>query len=210
MGDGLTGENDRTSLHLPAFTPVESLHFCWGDIEGGDFAETIRAAYYEVTQWRRNVFLVPSGKAGKEFVHEVTRLISSYAQGTALESVSLYAVMTACVLLLQKPFHTLKTRDHVLELERRLKAWNAGDINGLMREGRAIQTHLSLNKRAFIEKDAVARTFAKLMMAGNVKAALRYLSDNHDMVLLSLDEQSAEGMTVREALKSETSSARRS
>ena len=70
-----------------------------------------------------------------------------------------------------------------------------------MREGRAIQTHLSLNKRAFIEKDAVARTFAKLMMAGNVKTALRYLSDNHDVGLLSLDEQSAEGMTVCQALK---------
>ena len=63
-------------------------------------------------------FLVLTGKVGKEFVHEATRLIRSYAQGTALESVALYAIMT--VLLLWKPFCASKTRDHVSALERRL------------------------------------------------------------------------------------------
>ena len=104
MVGGFAGENDLPLPQLPTITPVESPRFHWGEVEGEEFAETIRAAYYEVTQWRRNIFLVPTGKVGKEFVREATRLICSYAQRTVLESVAFYAVMTACVLLLQKPF----------------------------------------------------------------------------------------------------------
>ena len=50
--------------------------------------------------------------------------------------------MTACTPLLQKPHRTSKTRDHVKALDRRLRAWKAGDVDGLMREGRAIPNHI--------------------------------------------------------------------
>ena len=186
---------------LPTFTPIEGSNFRWGEQEGEDLAETIRSAYYEVTTWRRNIFLVPSGKAGKEFVRELTRLINAYAQATALESVAMFAVMTACTLLLQKPFVASKARDHVSALERRLKAWHDGDIEGLLREGRAIQSHLNEGSSKWTSQEAVAKAFAKLMMAGKVKAALRYLSDNQNAGLVSLDEQVSEIVTVREILK---------
>ena len=84
--------------------PSKGPTFVGGKLGGEELSQTIRAAYYEVTRWRRNIFSVSSGKAGNEFVRELTRLINGYAQATALESVAIFAVMTATTLLLQKPF----------------------------------------------------------------------------------------------------------
>ena len=186
---------------LPQYKPVAIPNFRWAECEGEVFVDVIRTAYYEVSKWRRNVFLVPSGRAGKEFVRELARLINAYAQSTALESVALQAAMTACVLLLQKPHVGSKARDHEAALERRLRAWQEADIEGLLREGRAIQNHLRTGPRVNRE-DAVARIFARLVMEGKINAAMRYLSDNQDVGLLSLDEMTGSGEeTVRDALR---------
>ena len=56
-------------------------------------------AYSVVVHWRRNVFAVPSGKAGTGFVSELSRLFLAYAEGSALESIALKAAMTMCALL---------------------------------------------------------------------------------------------------------------
>ena len=91
-------------------------------------------------------------------------------------------------------------RDHVSALKRQLKELQEGGIAGLLREGRAIQSHLNdrSSKRA---SDAVAKAFAQLMMTGKVKAALRHLADNQNAGLVSLDEMASENMTVCEILK---------
>ena len=65
---------------LPVFAPIERSNFRWGKQVGDEFLQTIHGAYYEVTRCRRNVISIPSGKAGKEFVRELMRLINAYAQ----------------------------------------------------------------------------------------------------------------------------------
>ena len=85
---------------LPVFAPIERPNFRWGKLGGEEFSQTIRATYYEVTRWRRNILSVPSGKAGKEFVRELTRLINAYAQATALESVVIFDVVIGSTFLL--------------------------------------------------------------------------------------------------------------
>ena len=86
-----------------------------------------------------NIFMLPSGKVGKEFIRVLTSLFTAYHQGSALESVALEAVMVACVLLLKKPHSKSKSKDHVRTLERRLRAWHGGEIERLMKEGRTLQ-----------------------------------------------------------------------
>ncbi len=49
------------------------------------------------------MFQVPFGKVGKKFVQELSRLFRAYAEGSALESIALRAVMVLSVLALQKP-----------------------------------------------------------------------------------------------------------
>ena len=78
---------------LPEFTPAPMPHFQWGILTGEDFHRIIHGAYVEIVKWKRNVFLVPSGKAGKQFVREITTLLLAYAQRFALESVAMEALM---------------------------------------------------------------------------------------------------------------------
>ena len=101
-------------------------------------------------------------------------------------------------LLLYSRKTVAKAKEHSAHLQRRLKLWEKGDLDSLVIEGRTIQRQLE--KRATKANEAkaegqVARTFAKLMMEGKVKAALRILAqDSNDGVLPMSNE-------VLEALK---------
>ena len=185
---------------LPEYKPSPAANFRWGRLTGAEFSHVTRCAYSEIVHWRRNTFMVPSGKAGKLFVRELTALFNAYAQGSALEVVALTAAMVACALLLQKPHPTSKCRDHVTALERRLSAWKDGDIDGLMREGRTIQTHLQ-SRRHNASEEQNSRVFSKLMFEGKTRAALRYLSENSSSGLLDIDENVDERRTVLDVLR---------
>ena len=162
--------------------------FVWGEIDGADFRQVIDAAYAEVVHWRRNVFQVPSGAAGKEFVAKLTRLFYAYAEQTALESVALTAVMVLPVLLLQKPHAHSKTKEHAACLERRMVLWKKGDINGLVREGRVIQKHLKCNGSFARQDNSNLRGFTRLMLLGNTRGALRVLSNCNGSGVLGLSD----------------------
>ena len=197
---------------LPPFTAASEPAFTWGRLEGEEFAHAIHCAYSEIVHWRRNVFSVPSGKTGKMFVRELTALFHGYAQASAKESVALEAIMVACSLLLQKPFPGSKCRDHVSALERRLKAWQDGDIDNLAREGRTIQSRLK-NHHYRQSEDANgpnARRFAKLVLEGKMHAAIRFLTENADNGVLELDDTIGpeHTKTVREVLRDKHPTAR--
>ena len=148
--------------------------------------QLINEAYDVVVQWKRNIFLVPSGKVGKAFVSEITCLVRGYAEATAFEGIALKAVVVMQVLLLQKPHARSKSRDHVQHLSRRLDLWKNGDVQALIREGSTIQKRIKLG-RGRVDDDHIARIFSKLMLEGKVKSALRYVTDNVKGGVLSLD-----------------------
>ena len=135
------------------------------------------------------MFLVPSGKAGKQFVQEIINFLSAYTQRSAKESVAMEAVMVASTTLLQKPHAKSDCKEHVKALERRLKAWADGEIDGLMREGRTIQDQLNqfLSFKHHQEKTShVVSTFAKLVMQGKIHAAHRFTAEGHAAGILDL------------------------
>lgn len=88
---------------LPPHEPMPPPRFSWGEIDSEAFIQQLNNAYTEVTHWRRNIFTIPTGKAGKEFVRELSRLFRGYAEASALESIALKAASVLCILLLQKP-----------------------------------------------------------------------------------------------------------
>ena len=168
--------NDPPADHFPTYPQVNSPCFKWGNIDGIMFQNAINCAYNEVVHWRHNIFKVPSGKAGKSFVCELSRLFRVYAEGTALVSVALTAAMTLPSLLLQKPHRSSKAKEHTQCLERRMKLWIEGDLDELLREGCTIQQRLQRSPRRPRSEQQLAHTFAKLMMEGKVRAALRLIS----------------------------------
>ena len=155
--------DEGISITLPTFVQIEKSQFLWGDCDGETFMSLLNRTYDEVVHRRKNVFRLPSGKFGKMFVSELSRLFNAYYPGSCLEGVTLKAAMTLPILVLQKPFATSKTCDHVQCLERRLKLWQKGDLEALLEEGHSIQHRLSSshsNRRV----NSTSLTFSKLML----------------------------------------------
>ena len=117
---------------------------------------------------------------GKAFVVEITRMFRAYADASALESMALKAAVVMPALLLQNPYSKSKVKDHNNHLERRLQLWKEGNLEKLMEEGHTIQ-HQFPQEYHHQNRSAqqISRTFAKLMMEGKVRAALRLISTDH-------------------------------
>ena len=160
--------------------------FTWGKLSGPAFTSSLDAIYTEVVHWRRNCFTVPFAKAEKEFVRELSRLYSAFGSTSALDSVALKAAMVLPILLLQKPSRASKTKHHITHLERRLRWWLKGDLDELVREGRAIQQRLPKNGSNKVNLN-LARSFSNLMFMGKCKAAVNLLSREEKGGILHLD-----------------------
>ena len=153
-----------------------------------EFTRQINSAYNEIVYWRKNVFLVPSGKNGKEFIREIIFWVKHFNEQSKQSVVALKACMVLPALLLQKPSRASKAKDHSLKLEKRLTMWREGNILDLLKEGREIQKRLiaSHSKR---NDDQNAKIFARLILQGKVNAALRYLDENGNSGVLSLTQE---------------------
>ena len=186
---------------LPLFPPMASPNsFTWNDLDGETFCHRVNAAYTEAVHWRRNVFSVPSGKAGKAFVTELSRLWQAYGSAGAMECIALRAASLMCILLLQKPHEKSKAKEHSACLERRLVTWSKGSVEELLHEGRTIQAYLR-RKKIGQNANQITRTFTNLMLNGRISAAMRVISDAPNGGLLDLDAKANETQTVREVLK---------
>ena len=88
------------------FFPFTS--FVWGERDGTLFTDDLNEAYEKTVFWRKNLFTLPTGNAGKKYIKEVTKLLNTWTQDTPLRSISLKAIYTMSALLLQKPSKTSK------------------------------------------------------------------------------------------------------
>jgi len=123
----------------------------------------------------KNLFMVPFGRAGTEFVNRLSNLFNCYGTVSALECI---AALVMPALLLQHPHSHSKSRDHLACLERRLPLWKDGNILTLLEEGSIIQKCLpSCGGSNSSSPENTAWVFARLMFQGKVKAALRCLSN---------------------------------
>ena len=180
--DSQSGACDRAMVRdFPQFAKMASPTYKCGEVDGETFAHSVECCYEEIVHWRRFLFKIPSGKAGKSFVHELTKLFRTYADGSTKSSNG-----AACT-------NAAKAKDYSNHLDRRLRMWASGDINTLMLECRTIQGQLTTRARNN-ETASKARTFAKLMMEGKVRAALRTITTTANGGVLSLTKE------VREAL----------
>ena len=91
-----------------------------GENEEAQFVKMLNAVYDVVVFWRKNIFLLPSGKSRKQYIEETTRLINSWIHNSPLQDVAFKAIMVMPNLLLHKPARNSKSKDHLEALNRRL------------------------------------------------------------------------------------------
>ena len=108
------------------FSPVTS--FVWGERNRTLLTADLNKAYEKMVFWRKNLFILPIGNAGKKCIKEVTRLLNLWTQNTPLRSISLETIHTMPALLSQNPSKTSKSGEHLDALERRPQLWERGEI----------------------------------------------------------------------------------
>ena len=150
----------------------------WGLLTGEkEITEKVSAVYQEIVKWRKNMFLVPRGKSGLDFIKELTRLILLFVDSTKWERLSFSLVHIFLPIMLQKPSRNSKARDHAKYLSRRLVKWKNGELGDLMEECRSIQRALRRQEKNATESQKKA--FCRLMLLGKVKQATKFI-DNTD------------------------------
>ena len=172
------------TLHTPS-------SFVWGrDDEGRSIivnVSIIENAYDEISKWRKNTFLVPFGKTGKEFIDTLKELINKWNNGSEMEFIALKVAIVLLALCLQKPGPKSKLKDHQDCLAKRLALWKKGEVDAILREGRMIQRRLGNSRRA-TDPPNREKIFANLVMTGQVNSALRYLSHDQGGGILPLSD----------------------
>ena len=158
--------------------------------------------YEEIVTWKRNLFLVPYGKIGRRFIHELARFYQAFADATVFESIAMKICVILPHLLLQKPHQKSRAKEHNNQLSRRLSLWENGQLEDLVNEGRCIQQRISLNTREVsVNRN---KLFDQLMSHGRTNAALKLLSSSNRGCLLPNDviETSEGPKTVHDILVS--------
>ena len=107
--------------------------------------------------------MIPSGKAGKEFITELSSWLNKFNNDTPLQSIALKVYMVLPSLLLQKPSRKSKAKQHSAKLSQRLTLWKEGQIDILLHEGKAIQRQLQRKPRL---KEEITKIFSRLMPQG--------------------------------------------
>ena len=188
----ITSSQPVVTLNAPNDTNADERvdsneNFQWKNVPGSKFTHDLNYIYEHIVYWKKNLFLLTSGKAGKMFIREMTRLISAWVDDSPLKEISLKALHVMPALLLQKPSKKSKSKDHLRALERRLNLWVEGELLELFNESLAIQERL---KPPAVKADisSISKKFRLLMQKGDVNGALRLLTNNMSNGILPLND----------------------
>ena len=148
----------------------------WGEVEGEiAIRKVITSVYEEMITWRKNLFMLPRGKAGTDFIRELARLIRLFTVPSKWYRLALAKVHIFIPLMLQKPSAKSKAKDHAKYLEKRLKLWSAGNLDALMSENREIQKKLVRNQEK--KDESKYKNFNKFMLLGKISQAMKFINN---------------------------------
>ena len=147
--------------------------------------------YLTIVFWRKNLFLLPSGKAGRKFIGEVSRLMSEWLHDLPLKDIAFKAIMVIPSLLLQKPSQKSKSKEYFRALERRLELWQSGEVMEQLKESDTIQKNMkATNKTTSINE--ISKKFTREMRKGNVHNAMKPLTNNMKNLVPPLNKKTLE------------------
>ena len=128
------------SARLPDFSQINrSSNRRIYSVEGKIFCDFIQQAYEEAAHWQKNVFKLPSGKAGKAFIKLLTEWLMRFNNKDEFMGIALTVYMTLPTILLQKPSSRSKAKENSMSLLRRIEWLQNGNFDRLLAECREIQ-----------------------------------------------------------------------
>ena len=171
---------------------IKNATFLWGKKSGNEFIKDLDKIYDKIVFYKQNIFKLPSGAVGKNYIREITRLLRAWTTKSELKNVAWKCIMVMPSLLLQKPSRESKSKDHSAALKRRFLLWQNGELFELLKECDTIQNRIKVSAPKN-NLEAISKKFASLMKKGKVNAAVKTLTNNMEGGILPLD---AETMTL--------------
>ena len=105
-------EESKIFANLPSFVEAKKCaEILTNSIKGEVQVKNINTAYDEIIHWKKNIFKVPSGKAGKNFILELAKWLEHYNTKSNYQNIALKVFMILPALL-QNPSNTSKAKDH--------------------------------------------------------------------------------------------------
>ena len=137
--------------------------------------------------WRKNVFKLPSGAAGKKFVQLLTNLYLAWGERSPLESIAMKAAAVMVPLLLQQPKGKSTYRENATHLIRRMALWEDGCISELLKEAETIQQQLTSSHKV-LDDASLSKRFATMVFNNNFKGAMSLVMEKGKGGILKLHE----------------------
>ena len=154
----------------------------WGEHVGEENIRNVVTTTYEtLVGWKKNIFRLPRGKCGSDFIKELTRLINLFVDKTPWERLALSLVHIYVPIMLQLPSPKSKPREQAKYLTSRLERWKSGDIKSLMDETAEIQRRLKPRKSEGDRTEENQKSFVKLMLLGKIGDAAKKVN-NEDTI----------------------------
>lgn len=181
-------------LPVPSHLLPEKLFF--GKYTAEDLKNIIDLCYEVIVFFKKNFFMLPSGKVGKDFIAEMTKLVDYWnTKAEGLSNISIKMLMCMPGLLLQKPHYHSKTKDNSEALKRRMTLWMEGDFMKLLNEAKELQSRLRTTSFPYSNNiENLSKKFSNFMLKGNIKAALRLLDETPTKGVLPLNDETIESL----------------
>ena len=100
--------NNQKNDRAPASPPPPPTIFKWGENDSFHFMKMLDDAYVHIFNWRKNLFMLPSGKSGKSFI-ETTRFLNTWVDDSPLKTATFKEVMVMPSLYYKNHRRYLKT-----------------------------------------------------------------------------------------------------
>ena len=168
--------------NLPPYLKVTTANSDYNNMDKITFAMTVNVIFEDTIHWKKNLFLVPSGKPGNDFLELYVDWLKKFNTNSSFQHLAMKVVNILPNMLLQKPSATSKAKDHFTALEQRLQMWKDGKIKELWNDNRVIQKKLSVKPKK--SSHDITRVVSKLMFEGKVGAAMKFLDENADNTVL--------------------------
>ena len=76
-GEGRAAQNGQvTAEDIESIDKISNAQ--WGEMHGTDIRVSVESAYQRVSRWKRNIFYLPTVKAGESFIEELTKVINQF------------------------------------------------------------------------------------------------------------------------------------
>lgn len=158
-----------------------------------------------IKRWRAAValparmYVVPGGNIGRQY----TDLLAKEIHLLTIGSVNAERLMFFCRVILQRDPAVRTTKDVKILVKRRMENWSQEKYDSLLQETKRVSNRISQRVTAARDNQngCVSATFARMMMSGKVRQAMRWLTKRTAGGVLHPDDE-VQGKKVLEVLKS--------